>query len=423
MTNQGKTGLWTRDFTIITLGSVVSMVGGAMSAFAVSVMVLDYTNSTFLYALFNVCFQLPMLVAPLLAGPILDRVSRKQVIYRLDYLTSGLYLALFFLLRSGWFSYPLLLAACMVMGSIEGVYGVAYDSFYPNLISPGNYSKAYSVSSVLWPIAAMSTPIAALLYQWLGDLTPLFAFNALCFFVAASFERSIRYQETHMENASPANRKGPLAQFREDFREGLGYIRGEAGLMAITLYFIVSSFCGNGSFQLFLPYFRNHAQCFIGWPLAAVTLYSIVAAMSDVGRFIGGIIHYRVTIPTQKKFAIALMVYFTIELLYGSVLFLPVPLMVVAMLLEGILGVTSYNIRIASTQSYVPDRVRARFNGVFLMLNSAGSMLGSLVSGSLAERFPERGIILANSALCVAACLLLMVRSRDAVAAIYNQQV
>ena len=95
MTNQGETGLWTRDFTIITLGSVVSMVGGAMSAFAVSVMVLDYTNSTFLYALFNVCFQLPMLAAPLLAGPILDRVSRKQVIYRLDYLTSGLYLALY----------------------------------------------------------------------------------------------------------------------------------------------------------------------------------------------------------------------------------------------------------------------------------------------------------------------------------------
>ena len=33
--------LWTRDFTIITLGSVVSMLGNALSGFAMSLMVLD----------------------------------------------------------------------------------------------------------------------------------------------------------------------------------------------------------------------------------------------------------------------------------------------------------------------------------------------------------------------------------------------
>ena len=65
-------------------------------------------------------------------------------------------------MRSGWFSYPFLLAGTLLIGAIDGVYVVAYDSFYPNLISEGNYSKAYSVSSMLWPIAAMSTPIAAM---------------------------------------------------------------------------------------------------------------------------------------------------------------------------------------------------------------------------------------------------------------------
>ena len=37
--------LWTRDFTIITLGSVVSMLGNSMSGFALSLLVLDYTQS------------------------------------------------------------------------------------------------------------------------------------------------------------------------------------------------------------------------------------------------------------------------------------------------------------------------------------------------------------------------------------------
>ena len=68
--------LWTYDFTVITLGSVVSMVGGTLSGFAMSIMVLDYTGSTFLYALFSVGYQIPLLVCPLLAGPYLDRMSR-----------------------------------------------------------------------------------------------------------------------------------------------------------------------------------------------------------------------------------------------------------------------------------------------------------------------------------------------------------
>ena len=46
---QPKNRLWTYDFTVITIGSVVSMVGGTLSGFAVSLVVLDYTSSTLYY--------------------------------------------------------------------------------------------------------------------------------------------------------------------------------------------------------------------------------------------------------------------------------------------------------------------------------------------------------------------------------------
>lgn len=82
-------GLWTWDFTIIALGSIVSLVGGVLSSFAMSMMVLDYTGSVFLYTLFNAAYQIPMLLCPVLAGPYLDRMSRKRVIYRLDFLCRG----------------------------------------------------------------------------------------------------------------------------------------------------------------------------------------------------------------------------------------------------------------------------------------------------------------------------------------------
>lgn len=413
--------LWTRDFTIITLGSVVSMVGSNMSGFAMSIMVLDYTGSTLLYAIFNICFQLPVLVVPLLAGPYLDRMSRKKVIYRLDFLSAALYLLMFLLMSQGWFNYVLLLAFCLITGAINSIYSVAYDSFYPNLITEGNFSKAYSISSLLWPLAAMTAPIAALIYDRMGSILPLLAIDAVSFFVAACFERTIRYQETHMAQAAPVESRNVLRQFGSDFKEGMRYILSEKGLLAVTLYFTVGNFAGGGGGTLHLPFFRSHAYLYAMWPVAAVTLYAIVSNGQVIGRFIGGFIHYKVHFPTHLKFRIAVMVYFVVALVAAVELYLPIPLMALAYFIIGVLGVTSYNIRIAATQSYVPDTKRARFNGTFQMLCSLGGVVGTLTTGVLAESMDERHVILLLEVADVAAILFFIVRGRKYVAKLYNR--
>lgn len=422
MSQPVQTKLWTYDFTVITIGSLISMVGNTMAGFSISLLVLDYTGSTFLYMLFNVAAQVPMLICPVIAGPYLDRMSRKRVIYTLDYLCAAIYLVIAFLLWRGWFSYPLLLLFSVLVGSDNSVYSVAYDSFYPNLITEGNQRKAYSVSSMLWPLAAMSAPVAAALYDALGSAAPIFVINAACFFTAACFERTIRHRETHMDRAAPAGELGTLARFRRDFREGVDYIRGERGLLVITLYFTVSNLCG-GTGQLMLPFFRSHAHLFSAWPVAAATLYAIVSNFNTAGRFAGGLLQYRLRFPKEKKFAIALTVYTSLCFLESSALFLPIPLMALSFFIAGSLAVTSFTIRAAATQAYVPDEKRARFNGVFLMATSLGSVIGSLLAGALAEFLPERAIIVGANLLVLVAVYLLMYRGREHVSAIYNRDV
>lgn len=421
MHSQKKAGLWTRDFTIITIGSLVSMVGNMLSGFAISIMVLDRTESTFLYVLFNVCWQLPGLVIPLLAGPFLDRVSRKKVIYCLDFLSAAIYFGIALVLHSGWFNYPVMLLCCVFIGAINSVYGVAYDSFYPNLISEGNHSKAYSISSVMMDMSALVYPLAPVLYDALG-IAPLFALTAVSFLIAACFEVSIRHQETHMTHTTTESSIGNLKQFGRDFREGLSYIRGEKGLLAITLYFMVSGFAG-GTGELYLPFFRSNAALFAFWPVAVTTLYAIVTNFSVVGRLIGGVVHYKVELPTQRKFVIALTVYVIISVIDCITLWLPVPLMAALFLLTGLLSVTSYNIRIAATQTYIPDGKRARFNGTFQMLCTLGSVAGSLTAGGLAEVMPERWAVVLLSLVGLLGTYAFMYRGRRHVAAIYNREV
>ena len=402
--------LWTRDFTIITIGSAVSLLGNAIAGFATSLLVLDYTDSTFLYALYVVVFNLPFLVVPLAAGPLLDRFSRKKAIYLLDFFSAGLYALIFLLLRGGHFNYVFFLLLSLLEGCVASVYSVAYDSFYPNLVSEGNMSKAYSISSLLYPLSALMTPVVAVVYEEVG-IEPLFLVNAGCFFLAACFEKSIRTQEKHVDTSGE---RMSLQKFRRDFRDGLDYLKAERGLFIIAVYFCISNLAG-GFDMVTLPYFREE-------PSLGVLMYSYVMGFGVAGRFVGGIVHYKFKYPVSKRFAIALFVYVTLNLLYGSYLFLPVSVMMLFMFLAGLLGVTSYNIRISATQSYIPDSHRGRFHGIFSVITTVGSLSGQLIAGALGEVLPARTVVVAFNVVGLLGCAV-MYLGRGHVKLIYNREV
>lgn len=406
--------LWTRDFTIITLGTVVSMFGSAVSGFAIGLLVLDYTDSVLLYSLYMVCYSLPRIILPLFAGPYLDRFSRKRVIYTLDFTSAGIFLLIFFLISGGHFSYGPFLLLSVLIGAIDSVYAVAYESLYPTLISPGNFSRAYSVSSLIYPLATtIMVPIAGICYRTIG-LAPLFLFNSASFLIAAIFETQIRAVESH----SDARQSEPfrMARFVSDLRDGLDYLKREKGLATITAYFFVTMLCSSVVSTLVLPYFRS-------LPGDGVGQYTLLMGASTVGRLIGGLIHYRFRYPPQRKFTIAFFVYIAVSLLDGFYLYTPYPVMLGCLFLVGILGVTSFNIRISATQNYVDNAMRGRFNGIFQMLNILGGIIGQLSAGVLGDLLPQRAIIAVSMVVNIICVFVIMLPRREAVKKIYNVQI
>lgn len=410
--------LWTKNFTIITIGSIISMLGNTVAGFAIGLLVLEKTNSTFLYALFMVIYSLPKIVTPLIAGPFVDRFPRKRIIYTLDFISTGIYLTIFLILYLDLFSYGLLLCLSLGIGCIDGIYSVAYESFYPNLISEGNFRKAYAISSMIYPLAAFMTPVAATVYNVFGTLAPLFLFNAITFFIAAVFEMRIDFKERTAIKQTIGTKK-----YLADFKEGIAYIKGEKGLLVVSAYFFVTMMAGGVLETLTLPFFKNNPELFNYIPVNVVTLYTIVTTFGVFGRLVGGMIHYKFRYPTNKKFAIAILVYFAVCAFQMVELYLPIPIMVISFFAVGILGVTSFNIRISATQSYVPDAVRGRFNGVFQMIMVMGGIVGQIIGGAFGEIFPERSVIMVIMIINILAVYFIMYRGKEHVKKLYNREV
>lgn len=404
--------LWTKNFTIITLGTVVSMLGSSMSGFAIGIMVLDYTESIFLYALFSVIYCAPMIICPFLAGPLLDSLPRRKAIYLLDFLSAFIFSVMALMLWLDIFNYPLFALMAFLIGAIDSIYRVAYDSLYPNLVSPGNMSKAYSISSMIYPLTSLMVPVAAWIYGRVG-LIPIFLIDAVTFFIAAIFETQIKVNENRNAPPDEAENEKPLARYGRDFRDGVKYIFNEPGLLVITAYFFVTTLASSAASTLFLPYFKATESL-------GVQLYTYVMGAALIGRLCGGGLHYLKKIPARLKFYVALGVYFSITIIEGGLLYLPLILMLAANFADGMLGVTSYNIRISATQNYIPDNTRARFNGAFQMLTALGGMAGQLAAGVLGEVLPTRPLVAGFMAFNMLGVIFIMGLNARHVRKIYN---
>ncbi len=407
-----KSPLWTRNFTILTAGSAVSMLGNSVSAFAIGLFMLDKTGSVFLYALFLASYNLPKILIPIFAGSYLDKRSRRKTVFTLDFISSAVFLIMFLIAQGGLFHYGMYLALCIIIGSIDSMYCVAYDSFFPMLVSEGNFSRAYSVSSLLYPLAYMMTPVAAWAYKSFG-LAPLFLFNACSFLAAALCETKIKLDEPQVIAQTT---RFSFREFKNDLKGGFSYIRNEKGLLIITAYFFINTLCSFGVDALWLPHFKSVATL-------GVMAYSYISAINVLGSLLGSVAQYRIRYPVKKKFAIAMGVYAIISILDGGVLFTPFWAMLIIFFIDGMLSVTSYNIRLSTVQSYVPEEYRGRFNGSFQMVSNLGLILGELVAGALAELFPSRLIIIGFMAVNLIGAFAIMYRGRSHVKLIFNRDV
>ncbi len=407
--------LWTRDFTIITIGSAISMFGNSLAGFAMSLMVLDYTQSSLLYAIYVVLYTCPQIISPIISGAILDRFSRKKMIYLLDFTVAAIFIVMGTALMLGFFNYALFAVVSFLLGVIESVYFVAYESFYPLLVSEGNFQKAYSVSSFLETVSAFIVPVAVVVYKIIG-IGPIMLIDALTFLIAAIFETQIKQKEEYVdkqkESIAGENVTTTKRMF-SDIKEGFLYLSRERGLLAIAVYFFFSCLAGGAMNVMCLPYYKSTFE-------NGEYLYVMTYGMAFVGRAIGGMLHYRIKLPVKYKFTIALLVYIFLGLIDGTYMFMPIETARILCFISGMGGITSYTIRSSSTQNYVPDEMKGRFNGAFLILSTAGALVAELVAGLLSEIMDARFVVLIFNLIAVVAAIIIIGGNRKKVAKIYN---
>lgn len=258
-----KSKLFTKDFTLVVIGQIISLFGNAAIRFALPLYLLNQTGSSTLYGTVTACAFIPAIILSPVGGIVADKVNKRNIMVALDFLTAAIILA-FSLLMNSMNLVLLLTVTLMLLYGIAGAYQPSVQASVPALVRQENLMQANAVINAISSFAALSGPIlGGVLYSTYGLNIILWVCMA-CFFSSAVMELFI-----HIPFVKQEAKEKIWRIVKTDFADSVRFIRKEKPFVGKGLLVI----CG---INLFLS-----AMIMVGLPYLITEVLSLEAVQAN----------------------------------------------------------------------------------------------------------------------------------------------
>lgn len=211
--------LFSKDFTLVVIGQIISLFGNATIRFALPLYMLNLTGSSALYGTVTACAFIPAILLSPIGGIVADRANKRNIMVILDFFTAAVILA-FSLLMNGVNLILLLTVTLMLLYGIAGAYQPSVQASIPALVNQDNFMAANSIINTISSFASLIGPVlGGVLYSAYG-LEPVLWVCIVCFIVSAVMEIFIKIP--FQKQASDGS---ILKTARTDFTESIRFIR------------------------------------------------------------------------------------------------------------------------------------------------------------------------------------------------------
>jgi len=201
-------------------GQVISQTGDMVFQIGLLWLVLEMTGRKDLTGLAGASMFLPTLLFGLLAGVLVDRVSRRKLMIIADAVRALLVLAIPLAHRLDALSPALLVVVTFCVATCAAAFNPARDALVPRLAAPSELPHVNALIQTSWQVAILLGPAVAGLLLSFTDVIHLFSFDAVTYLVSLAAIASIsgRLRKT---GEAAAEKAEPV--FRQ-LRQGLAYV-------------------------------------------------------------------------------------------------------------------------------------------------------------------------------------------------------
>ncbi|WP_330242056.1 non-ribosomal peptide synthetase/MFS transporter [Streptomyces sp. NBC_00525] len=232
-------------FVAVVLGQLGSIVGSALTEFALPIWILLETGSLTRFALYSVVAMLPGIVVGPLAGAVVDRFDRRKVMLAGDIAAGLSQVAMLCLLLGGaldtWYLY-LLLGGLSVALTFQRL---AYNSAIPQLVPKRYLGHANGVVQLAFGAAQFVVPLVAVALMAGIGLRGILILDIASYVVAVAVLVCVRFPRT-----LPWTRREPVV---EEIKQGFAYTWRHRGFRSMLLWFAALNLFLSPLFLLVTP--------------------------------------------------------------------------------------------------------------------------------------------------------------------------
>ncbi|MEV0490789.1 MFS transporter [Streptomyces atratus] len=388
------------DYRRLWFGNTVSWIGQGMTALAVSLQVYDITGSAFSVGLIGFCSFLPLVVFGLYGGAIADTVDRRKLGLASSSGSFVLSVALVATTVAGVEQVGLLYAVVALQAVCFALNSPARSSMIVRLLPAEQLPAANALNSMTGTTGALVGPmLGGLIVGWWG-------YRAAYTVDAVTFTASL-YAMWRLPPMLPDRGDGTecgRGEKRASVADGLRFLGARPNLRMAFF----SDLC---AMVLAHPRALFPAVAVVWYGGDAKTTGLLVAAPA-LGALLGGV--FSGWLGRIRRHGLAVIVavacWGSAIAVFGLTRHLWLGLILLA--LAGCSDTISMVFRTTMLQAAVPDEMRGRLQGVFIVVVAGGPRLGDFLAGSVADLASPGVAVTGGGIACVAAVSLLALRWR-----------
>lgn len=400
---RGFTALRTRNYRLFWIGQLFSITGSWMQTTAQAWLVLQLTRSPFAIGLVATLQFLPMTLFSLFGGVLADRLPKRTTIM-ITSIAGTVQAAIFgTLVGTGAIQLWHIYALAVLQGLINALDNPTRQAFAGELVRREDIGNAVALNSMQFNTARVVGPaLAGILIAQVG-IAPALYLNAVSFLAVVVTVLMMKPNELF---SSQKRAEGSVIQ---RLIEGLSYAwRTPKVLQVLIIVAVIGTFGYN--FTVMLPLLAGFvlhttAQEF-GMLSAAFGVGSLLAAFRTA--YVGGFTMQRLLIASAC-FSVLLA-----SVALSSIFWLSLVLLAAL----GFAGVTFGTTANTLVQLSVPDELRGRVMGIYVLLFVGSTPIGAFLIGSLSSLVSVSTTFLVCATLCALGVVGAALHERRAVAAL-----
>jgi predicted MFS family arabinose efflux permease len=363
-----------RSFRNFWTGQTISLFGDEITLLALPLLaVLELHAGAAEMGLLGAAAVAPNLLFSIHLGAWTDRRRRrKALMVAADLVRALLLLTIPAAALLGILSLAQLYVVAFAAGSLSVLFSVAYNVVFVRLVARDEYIDAGSLLNGSRAVSIVGgNGIAGLLVHWFS--APFALFLDACSYLASAFFVG-RAEVEEAPDAEPSREEGNIA--------GIGFIARTPLIRACVLAAATLNLFNFGFYALLVLYATDSLGVGAGG-------IGLAFAIGGVGCMVGAALAG----PVSRRFGLGPSLIFGFVLIPAPLLLVPLAggmtqlslgLLIVAEFFNGI-GVMLLDVGLGALwAAAVPDRLRARVSGAFLLVNYGVRPLGALAGGLLA---------------------------------------